>query len=106
MRLAVLGYGYWGPHLVRNFMSHPECTVSVVAAPRPERGAAVRRLYPTIETVAEAEEALARPDVDAVAIATPVATHFRLAQRALGGGKHVVVEKPLAGSVAEAEQLV
>src|SRR5262249_61151698 len=97
MRLAVLGYGYWGPHLVRNFMSHPECTVSVVADPRPERGAAVWRLYPTIETVAEAEEALARPDVDAVAIAAPVDTPFRLAPRALEGGKHAVVGTPAAG---------
>jgi predicted dehydrogenase len=106
MKLAVLGYGYWGPHLVRNFMGRDDCTVSAVADRRPDRVAALRRLYPGIEVVAEAEEALRRADVDAVAIATPVDTHFPLVKRALEQGKHVVVEKPLAGSVAEAEELV
>ncbi len=106
MNLAVLGYGYWGPHLVRNFVGRPDCTVSVVAEERPERAAAVRRLYPAVRTVERAEEALSLPDVDAVAIATPVATHYQLVRRALEHGKHVVVEKPLAGSVAEAEELV
>jgi predicted dehydrogenase len=87
-------------------MSRDDCTVSVVADRRPDRVAALRRLFPGIEVVAEAEEALLHADVDAVAIATPVDTHFLLVKRALERGKHVVVEKPLAGSVAEAEELV
>ncbi len=106
MKLAVLGYGYWGPHLVRNFIARDDCTVSVVAERRPDRVASLRRLYPGLDVVAEAEEALLRADVDAVAIATPVETHFPLVKRALERGKHVVVEKPLAGSVAEAEELL
>src|SRR5438477_6599401 len=98
VRIAVVGYGYWGPNLVRNFGEVPGSRVTVVSDLRPDRLAAVRARYPAVRTCADFREVLADPDVDAVVIATPVATHFPLAMAALQAGKHVMVEKPLASS--------
>jgi predicted dehydrogenase len=104
--LAVIGYGYWGPNLVRNFFQVEGARVVAVADQRPERRKAVENVYPTIRTYTDAAEAIADPDVDAVAIATPVSTHFPLAMQALAAGKHVLVEKPMTATVEEGERLV
>jgi predicted dehydrogenase len=106
--IGVVGYGYWGPNLVRNFMALPsdKAQVKMVCDTRPERLAGVIRIYPSVATTTDYDAMIADADIDLVAIATPVSSHFALAEKALQAGKHVLVEKPLAASVAEAEQLV
>src|SRR5262245_58398458 len=104
--VAVIGYGYWGPNLVRNFSLVGGANVVAVGAQRAGRPAAVENCYPTVRTYADPAEMLADPRVDAVVIATPVSSHFPLAMQALAAGKHVLVEKPMTSTVAEGEQLV
>jgi predicted dehydrogenase len=106
IRIAVIGYGYWGPNLVRNFLQTDGVAVVAVCDRSDDRRAAVERVYPAVRTYADVDEVLAAGDVDAVAIATPVSTHFDLAMRALAAGKHVLVEKPMTSTVAEGETLV
>jgi predicted dehydrogenase len=105
LRIGVIGYGYWGPNLVRNFGADPRTRVVAIAELSPARRQAAATAVPHIKCVAEAAAVIADPGVDAVAIATPIFTHHALAKAALEAGKHVVVEKPLAPSVAEAEEL-
>lgn len=106
VNIGIIGYGYWGPNLVRNFKTCEGATVKMVSDLRPERLKAVSALYPGIRTTMNARELIASPDVDAVAIATPVYTHFQLALDALRAGKHVLVEKPLTSTSAEGAQLI
>lgn len=106
IKLGLIGFGYWGPNLLRNFSANPGFEVVAVAEPRPARQEKIRLMAPAVKIVDGGEEIIAMPEVDAIAIATPVATHFPLAKAALEAGKHVLVEKPLTGSVAEAEALV
>jgi predicted dehydrogenase len=104
--LAVIGYGYWGPNLVRNFQETEDANVRFCCDLDQNRLAKAKAKYPTIEITNDYSEVLKNPDINAVAIATPVATHYEFARKALEHGKHVLVEKPLAASVAEAESLV
>lgn len=104
--VAVIGCGYWGPNLVRNFAACPDTRLVAVCDQDPARLDRITKQYPTAEGVADVEALLARSDVDAVAIATPVRTHAPFALAALRAGKHVLVEKPLASSVRDAEQVV
>jgi predicted dehydrogenase len=104
--IAVIGYGYWGPNLVRNFSLVDEARVVAVVDQRPERRTTVEKLYPTIRTYSDVAPMLKDPNVDAVVIATPVASHFPLAMQALQAGKHVLVEKPMTSTVAEGQTLV
>ena len=106
IRVGVIGYGYWGPNLVRNFSECDATEMVAVADQREARLAEARRRYPGIRTTVSADEVIHATDIDAVVIATPVATHADLALAALRAGKHVLVEKPLAGSVADAEAVV
>lgn len=106
LRVGVAGCGYWGPKLVRNFQTLDGCEVRRICDLDAQRVEAVRKVYPTIGAAESFEELLADPEVDAVVICTPVHTHFPLARAALEAGKHVLVEKPLTGSVATAETLV
>ncbi|MCK6554551.1 Gfo/Idh/MocA family oxidoreductase [Candidatus Binatia bacterium] len=106
IRVGVIGLGYWGPNLVRNFGSTPRTRVSWLCDANPARLDQVGTQCLTAERTLDAADVLADPSVDAVAIATPVGTHCRLAAAAFRAGKHVLVEKPLAASVAEAEELV
>jgi predicted dehydrogenase len=106
LRVGVIGYGYWGPNLVRNFSEAAGSRVVAVSDLRDERLAQVRDRYPAVRTTADTRELLADPAVDAVIVATPVATHYRLAMAAIEAGKHVLVEKPLATGRAEAEALI
>lgn len=106
VRIGVVGYGYWGPNLVRNFSDAPGAVVSAVADPRRERLDVAARRCPGAEMFTDAQALIASPAVDAVVVATPVATHFALAHAALRAGKHVLVEKPLASSSEEAMTLI
>jgi predicted dehydrogenase len=104
--IGVIGYGYWGPNLVRNFMSDPGWKVVSVCDRSEGRLAEVGRLYPAVTTSTKPEDLFRNPSIDAVAIATPVATHFDLAMGALRAGKHVLVEKPIASTSAQASQMI
>jgi predicted dehydrogenase len=106
INLAVVGYGYWGPNLVRNAMERAELDLWGVCEMNPERVAKLHTRYPSVRATADFDEVLADPSVDAVAIATPPSTHYPLVKRALEAGKHVLVEKPLATSAVHAEELV
>jgi len=104
--VAVVGAGYWGPNLIRNFAACADVCVAAVCEKDKTRLQEVCTPYPNVEQVHDFEVLLARPDIDAVAIATPVHTHAPMGLAALSAGKHVLMEKPLAGSVREAEELV
>jgi predicted dehydrogenase len=106
IRLGVVGYGYWGPNIVRNFADVPDCQLAAVSDMRPERLAMVRNRYPAIKTYADPNELIADRRVDAVVIVTPVSTHYDLALQALRAGKHVMVEKPLTSTSEQAARLV
>lgn len=104
--VAIVGYGYWGPNLLRNYLEVPGVSVAWVCDRRPEALEKVRRRYPAQAVSGSYDEVLADPAVDAVVIATPISTHFDLAAAALRAGKHVFVEKPMTSSTADAEELV
>ena len=104
--IGVIGYGYWGPNLVRNFADQRDAEVRMVCDLRPERLAAVRRRYPAARVTTVPADVWNDPAVDAVAIATPVRHHFELAMSALGAGKHVLVEKPIASTSSQASLLI
>jgi predicted dehydrogenase len=106
LKIGVIGYGYWGPNLVRNFAEVQGATVTMVADMNPQQLARVNSRYPAIATTTDIAALLNSPQIDAVVIATPVSTHFQLALGALQAGKHVLVEKPMTFSAAEGEQLV
>jgi predicted dehydrogenase len=105
LRVAVLGFGYWGPNLVRNFTTCPQTRVVAVVDPDPRRRAAVGVSYPWVATFDDMAPVLADPEVDAVVIATPLFMHHPQARAALEAGKHVLVEKPLCPTVAECTEL-
>ena len=96
IKVGVIGYGYWGPNLVRNFMAAPGSAVTRVCDLRNERLSSLGKIYPGLKTCSIATELINDPQIDAVVIATPVSSHFDLALAALKAGKHVLVEKPLA----------
>src|SRR5690348_3773250 len=106
IRIGVIGYGYWGPNLVRNFADLDTASVAMVSDRRAERLAQVTRRYPGAAVTTEPEALLRSPDVDAVVIATPVDHHFDLAMGALRAGKHVLVEKPITASSEQASRLI
>jgi predicted dehydrogenase len=105
LRVGVIGCGYWGPHLVRNLHEITEADLFAVSDLRPERLDHVGSRYPGLRLYSDPQELLAS-DVDAVVVASPIHTHHALAREALLAGKHVLVEKPLAASVAEAADLL
>lgn len=102
LRIGLIGFGYWGPNLLRNFNATPGLKVTAVADAKADR---LARLDPSIRRTSDAYDLIRDPDIDAVAVATPVATHFPFAAAAIRAGKHVLVEKPMTASVAEAEEL-
>jgi predicted dehydrogenase len=104
--VGVIGYGYWGPNLVRNFMDCEATTVRVVSDHRESRLGAAARRYPGVRTTTSAIELCQDPAVDAVVIATPVEHHFELALAALSAGKHVLVEKPITSTCDQASRLI
>lgn len=105
LNIAHIGVGYWGPNLLRNLVSNKRCKVCSVVELSQERRDYVRGLYPAVRVTADFEEVIRDPEIEAVVIATPVATHFDLSMRALAAGKHILVEKPMARSVAEVDEI-
>jgi predicted dehydrogenase len=106
VKVGIVGFGYWGPNLVRNFSLAADCKVVAVADGRADRLNQLARLYSNIKGYKDAQELILNKDIDAVVIATPVSTHFELAKMALLQGKHVLLEKPMTSSVQEAEILI
>ncbi len=106
IRVGVIGYGYWGPNVVRNLHGLENVCVAVVCDKSPAALDRVRKTYPGIATTTDANDVLRSPEIDAVAVITPVWTHYELAKTALENGKHVFVEKPLTSSAAQAEELI
>src|SRR5439155_21458102 len=96
LRVGVIGYGYWGPNLVRNFIEVPAAQVVAVADLNEERLAQVRLRHPQLSVTKDADELINAEDIDALVIATPPMSHFPLTMKALEAGKHVLVEKPVA----------
>ena len=105
VRVGVIGCGYWGPQLIRNFYELPAARLTVVAETRPERLEHVRHRYRGTQVFSD-HRALLATDVDAIVIATPIQTHYPLARDAILAGKHVLVEKPLTANVAEETELI
>jgi predicted dehydrogenase len=106
IKIGVIGYGYWGPNLVRNFNEAPGVSVVAVSDLSPARLALMNTRHPTIKATQDHFELLSDPTIDAIVIATPVSTHFDLALQSLRAGKHVLVEKPLAPSSEQGERLI
>ena len=106
IKIGVIGYGYWGPNLVRNLAETEGAQVTRVTDLRPARLGLVSKRYPSVTVSTDFRDVINDPSIDAVAVATPVSTHFELALAALRAGKHVLVEKPMAASAVEAAALV
>ena len=106
INVGVIGCGYWGPNLLRNFVDHEAAQLRWICDLDAARVAEMGRRYPMAHTSTDYRKLVDDPDLDAVAVVTPVATHFSIAQEFLRAGKHVLVEKPLTATVAEAEELV
>jgi predicted dehydrogenase len=106
LRVGVIGYGYWGPNLARNFAEHAGSELSAVSDRSRDRLGAAKRRFPWVATYDDAGALTADPSVDAVVVATPVASHFKIALEAIRAGKHVLVEKPMTTSAEHAIQLI
>src|SRR5689334_8784139 len=104
--LGLIGCGYWGPNLIRNFTKVRECRIEAVVDQRPDRLEAVRHLNPAMRATGSAQELIESDSIDAVVIATPISTHFDLAKACLESGKHVFIEKPLTRTSKEAKELI
>lgn len=105
-KIGLIGYGYWGPNLARNFNNNPDMELSAICDFSADRLKAASRLYPRVELRNQTEDLFKDADLDAVAIATPVSTHFHLAKQALLADKHVWLEKPMTETVEQAEELI
>lgn len=106
IQVGVIGYGYWGPNIVRNLHGLNSMQVKMVCDANPAALARAQRAYPSLRTVSDPTEILRSSEIDAVAIVTPVWTHYELAKLALENGKHVFVEKPFTSNSAQAEELI
>ncbi len=104
--IGIIGYGYWGPNIVRNFSSANDVAVACICDRNVESLLRAKKAYPHIRVTGECEEVLSSPAIDAVAVITPVSTHYELAKAALENGKHVFVEKPFTLNTRQAEELI
>lgn len=106
IKVGIIGCGYWGPNLIRNFILNPDCEIKLCCDLDPDRLKKVKRTYPHLKTTLNYKDLLRDPEISAVAISTQVPTHYRLAREALLAGKHILVEKPLAHSSTKAKELI
>jgi predicted dehydrogenase len=106
IRVGVAGCGYWGPNLIRNLRQMPDCELRLICDSSQSRLSHMRRLHPGVPTTTQFEDLLNDPDIDAVLISTPVHTHYDMAKACLYAAKHTFIEKPMARTKAEAEELV
>lgn len=105
LNIAQIGVGYWGPNLLRNLIANERCYVTKVVDQSEDRRNYVKKLYPGVDVICDANDVMQDQEIDAVVIATPVASHFNLAIDALERGKHILVEKPIARTIEEVEQI-
>jgi predicted dehydrogenase len=106
IRVGVIGYGYWGPNVARNFQRAKGCELAAICDKNPEYLKRAHGAHPGATLTTDVDELLSTPGIDAVAVITPVWTHFDLAKKALEAGKHVFVEKPFTATVQQAEELI
>jgi predicted dehydrogenase len=106
LRFGVIGYGYWGPNIVRNLRALEGCQVVGICDPSPAARKRIQSAHPGVPVYSDSKELIGSPEVDAIAVITPVWTHYELAKAALENGKHVFVEKPFTSNVAQAEELI
>jgi predicted dehydrogenase len=106
INLGIIGYGYWGPNIVRNFNEIEGIRVISVCDKNLNALKRVQKAYPGVQTISDSNEMTSSSDIDAVAIITPIFTHYELAKKALENGKHIFVEKPFTSTVAQAEELI
>lgn len=106
LNIGVIGYGYWGPNIVRNFNNAEGARVVAICDKTQTAYNRAKKAYPGIEVTKDCDAMLASPDIDVVAIITPVSTHFPLAKKALENGKNIFVEKPFTATAAQAEELI
>ncbi len=106
LNVGVIGVGYWGPNIIRNFDACNETNMVVASDLKPERLSFIRKKHPAIRTTTDFNDIINDANIDAVAICTPVFTHYDLAKKALEAGKHVFLEKPMTSTSAQAEELV
>jgi predicted dehydrogenase len=106
MNFGVIGYGYWGPNIVRNLMSLEGSEVRAIAEINPAAQGRARKAYPGVKITPSAQEVISAPDIDVIAIVSPVWTHYELTKTALQHGKHVFVEKPFTSTAAQGEELI
>jgi predicted dehydrogenase len=106
MNFGVIGYGYWGPNIVRNLMGVEGSEVKAIAEISPAAQARARKAYPGVHVTPSAIEVIKSPQIDAIAIVSPVWTHYELSKAALENGKHVFVEKPFTSTSAQGEELI
>ena len=106
IRFGLIGYGYWGPRIARNFQNVSGCELAVICDQNPDTLRRAKQAFPEVDVTTDAQAVLCSPDIDAVAVITPVWTHFELAKAALENGKHVFVEKPFTSTAAQAEELI
>jgi predicted dehydrogenase len=105
IKIGVIGYGYWGPNLVRTFAEAQHGTIAAVSDLDPKKLAQVNKRYPAVRTTNDFQDLLRDPEIDAIAIATPVSTHFEFGMAALKAGKHVWLEKPMTETSLQARKL-
>jgi predicted dehydrogenase len=106
IRIGVIGYGYWGPNVVRNLRGLDGCQVSAVCDQSPAALKRLKQAHPDLPVTTQSSELLESSEIDAIAVVTPVYAHFKLAKAALENGKHVFVEKPFTATVQQAEELI
>jgi predicted dehydrogenase len=106
IKFGVIGYGYWGPNIVRNLRSLDGCQVVGICDQSPAARKRIQGAYPDLPIYSDCSELIESPDIDAIAVITPVWTHYELSKAALENGKHVFVEKPFTSNVAQAEELI
>jgi predicted dehydrogenase len=106
LKFGVIGYGYWGPNIVRNLRGLEGCQLVGICDQSPAARKRIQAAHPGVPVSSDSRELISSPDVDAIAVITPVWTHYELAKAALENGKHVFVEKPFTANVAQAEELI
>ena len=105
VNIGIVGCGYWGPNLIRNFRSIPACRVKKVCDTDAKRLAHIKLLFPDVEAVSDFDDIVNDPAIDAISIATPVRFHFEMAYKSLMHGKHTLIEKPMASSAQQCKEL-
>ena len=106
VRTAIIGLGYFGPNLLRNFAAQSDCEMVMACDIKEDHLNKVKRTYPSVQCTTDAEDIFKDPSIELVLIATPTSAHFPLAKKALESGKHVLIEKPITSTVAEADELI